>query len=90
MKCIKCNDGEVLKDRFGDMSCIDCGEVISDFCMDLYTSDLHFKNKCKQLEKENAKLKQALQKILGCSGSVSGCFTTKRDIARSALNEKGK
>ena len=41
----------------------------------------------KEQQQEIERLRKALSDILGCSGSVSGCFTTTRDIARKALEE---
>lgn len=51
--------------------------------MSNYTDSLEFENDI--LKDKNKQLREALSEIVGCSGSVTGCFSSMKDIAEQAL-----
>ena len=87
MKCIKCKDGELMKDDHGDMFCKDCGQDIDDYHIDLYTAKIHYEDKVQ-------KLREALECInkISTESIHSNCEENHwelmdiKDIAKQALD----
>jgi len=85
MKCIKCKDGELMKDDHGAMFCNDCGQVVDDYHMDLYTAKIHYEDKVQKLREALEKIVYETNHCAHSSNEASMMIFKACDIAKQAL-----